>query len=282
MKNSKILKITLFTLAIVLLFELYENLLNKPFPFVSMKYVSYEEFNSEPQLLDFNITLDINRSKIEKLKSFVSLFKKTAFGDLDDDIQATTMATREIMHESNGESIREIDEVISHNQRYKRICSESSKIFATLMQSIGYPSRVIWMSRHTVSEIYTEKYGWILVDTYGNIVFKDKQGRYKSLLDINTNFHKLKPFNIVKKRYRENIDYIENGYINRETNVYKNENLFVVIDGKSLGTFHKKTRDISAIIDFAIFNKPFAYGIQYIKENSKKVGNIGVSFYKRF
>jgi hypothetical protein len=282
MKNSKILKVALFSLIVVLLFELYENLLNRPFPFVSMKYVPYEEFNSEPQLLDFNISLDINRSRIDKLKSFVSLFKKSPFGNLDDDIRAITMATREIMHESNGESIREIPEIISHNKRYKRICSESSKIFATLMQSIGYPSRVIWMSVHTVSEIYTEKYGWIMVDTYGNIVFKDKQGRYKSLLDINANFHKLKPFNIVQKKYIENTDYIENGYLNRESNVYNHENLFVVIDGKALGTFHKKTKDISAIIDFAIFNKPFASGIQYLKEDSKKVGNVGISFYKRF
>jgi hypothetical protein len=282
MKNSKIVKIGLFSILILLILVLYENVLNRPFPFISMKYMSYEEFNSKPKLLNFDISLDIDKREVKKLKSFIASFKKSEFGNLDDDIRASTMATRQIMHKSNGNIIRKISEVISPDKKYQRICSESSKIFATLMQSIGYPSRVIWMSVHTVSEIYTKKYGWILVDTFGNIIFKDSKGEYKSLLEINANFNKLKPFNIVEKKYSNNSDYLESGYIYKKSNVFNDENLFVIIDGKSLGTFHNKTRDISSIIDFAIFNNPFSNGIQYLKDDSKRVGNVGVSFYKRF
>lgn len=280
--NKKRVKIVLLTMLLLFIYGLYENILNRPFPFISMRYNSYEEFNQKPNLLDINISLDINSSEKERLKAFIFPFKKSRFGDLEDDIRAVTLATRGIMSESNGTVIRKISEVISNDKSYLHICSESSKIFTTLMQSIGYPSRVIWLSMHTVSEIYTESYGWILVDTFGNVVFKDDKGRYKSLLEVNANFNKLTPFNIVEKKYSKNADYLENDYIYRKSNVFNDNSLFVVIDGKSLGNFHTKTRDIRSIVDFVVFQKPFAKGIQYVKENNKKVGNVGVSFYKRF
>ncbi|RLA74071.1 MAG: hypothetical protein DRG11_06230 [Epsilonproteobacteria bacterium] len=278
----KIKKIILLVVILGIISLVYENIINRHFPFISMDYQTYNQFNSQPKFSSIDISLDINNKISKKIRNSIKIFKKTEFGDLEDDIKAVTIVTRNIMHKSEGNIIRKISDVLSEDKKYKNICSESSKIFVTLMQSIGYPARVIWMEGHTVSEIYTKKDGWILVDAYWNLIFKDKKGKYQSLLAINRNFNNIKPFNIINKKYKNNLDYLENGYIFKERNIYNDQNLFVVIEGKSLDNFHEKTRNINNILNAVFLNNQFTNGIQFIKEDSKKVGNVGISFTKRF
>ena len=187
------------------------------------------------------------------------------------------------MHYSKGNKIRNIHEVISINEDYKSICSENAKIFAGLMYSIGYHSRVIWMCGHTVAEIYHPAKGWILIDPYGNVVFKDKHDQYMSLLSIKENYQNAKAENIIEKIYSENPDYIESNYFNNKENVYNSQKCYVIIDGGSLFNFHNKSRNVSCILKSFLFGEAtIAKGIQYVSTDSKKFGNFGITFYKRF
>jgi len=280
MKNKLLIVLSVVVFATA--YALYENVLNRPFPFISMKYCAYDEFNAPPSNSNISTTIEFNQTKIRELKLFVSQFKKLKIFNLEDDIKAATLATREFMHISMGTDIRQMSDIISKDKKYLQLCSESSKIFISFMQSMNYSARVIWMNGHTISEVYSKENGWIVVDTYGNIMFKDKKGKYQGILDITKKFNQLNVLEIVDAKYENNPNYLDEGLSNKEFDVYKKQNLFVIIEGKYLMDFHLNTRRVEKVLDFMLFNHPFATGVQYLKEDSKKVGNVGVSFYKRF
>ena len=264
-----------------------ENVIIRPFPFIVMKYVStIEDFNASPELIEqhFNISFKIplNELHVKDLRTYLIKFKIKDFGIFEDDLNAAVLATRSIIHNSQGNSRRNINQIINHH--FSSICSENSKIFSAFMQSIGYISRVIWMCGHTVSEIYLPNSGWILIDTHGNIAFKDINGRYMNLLSISKQYQRAKPVNLIKSKYENCKDYIKSKYFQKQSNnVFKTQKCFVILDGKSLFSFHEQHRKLTNIIRSAVFGEcAIGRGIQYIAKDSKKFGNVGITFYQRF
>jgi len=70
-------------------------------------------------------------------------------------------------------------------------------------------------------------------------------------------------------------------YINNKE-IYKDQKLLIVLEGKSLFNFNYKTREITEVFKFVFLGKTsISQGIQFLMPYSKKVGNVGVLFYKR-
>ena len=253
-----------------------------PFPFISIQYKSFSEFNAPPSANHINLKITMDIAQKSKLQKMILNHNINLTGDIFEDITSISRLTRIIMHNSNGNIIRKVNEVASSMKNFKSICSESSKVFITIMDTYGYTGRVIWMNGHTVSEIYHKGHGWIMVDTYGNLIFKDANGHLQSMLDINKNFEKLTPIHLTERIHDDNPDYFESRFIFKKNNTFNNQNLFVVIDNSYLDSFHKKTRSIPDVLKYLLFGKEFARGIQFAKPSEKKVGNVGVEFYKRF
>ncbi|ETR66333.1 MAG: hypothetical protein OMM_05705 [Candidatus Magnetoglobus multicellularis str. Araruama] len=278
--------IVLFIL--IFIFVVYENVFIRPFPFIIMKYVTtIEDFNASPDLLEKNqnisFKLPLKKSYIIKLKTFLSQFKTKKYGHFQDDLKAAVSGTRTLIHHSKGHIRRNIDQIILIDDNLDNICSENAKIFVALMQSIGYIGRVIWMCGHTVAEVYHPNSGWIFIDPYGNIAFKDINDNFLDLLSINKNFDKVRPVNIIRRQYSDCADYIESKYFQKNSkNVFNNQKCFVTLDGDSLFSFHEQHRKASSILRSALFGEFIVgKGIQYVLKDSSKFGNVGVKFYKR-
>lgn len=277
-------KLLVYLLLILLIFcgavYSYTNIVIKPFPFIDMRYVtSVEQFNASPgnNGLQNGINLNIGFSLNEKedLKKYVNKLKTTKGEDLYDDIRSITLASIKLMELSKGESIRRQGDLVSEDPRYRNICSESSKVAASLAQALGYWSRVVWTNGHTVTEIYDKTYGWILVDTYANVWFKDKNGTPQSLLDVRYNYPSISAEKIVSDR-----DKLYQEFLRRQS-VYYNNNTYVVISGDGLLEFDKKTHQLSYILK-SIFNlEDIAHGVQYTGGELAKVGNMGIDIYRR-
>jgi len=272
----------------IFIYVVYENVIIRPFPFIIMKYVTtIDDFNASPDLLEKNqnisFELPLKKSYITKLKTFLSQFKTKKCGYFEDDIKAAVSGTRTLIHHSKGPIRRNIDQIILIDDNLDNICSENAKIFVALMQSIGYIGRVVWMCGHTVAEVYQPNSGWILIDPYGNIAFKDINDNFLDLLTINKNFDKVRPVNIIRRKYSDCEDYIESKYFQKNSkNVYNNQKCFVTLDGDSLFSFHEQHRKASSILRSALFGEFIVgKGIQYVLKDSSKFGNVGINFYKR-
>ena len=85
------------------------------------------------------------------------------------------------------------------------------------------------------------------------------------------------PVRIVEPVYSNNTDFLIDSNI---INIYNNQKLFVVLDGKHLFNFHKNTKDITKIIKFIIGNNLIGGGIQFIGFGGSRVGNVGIFYIK--
>jgi len=230
-----------------------------------------------------DISISFDKKQQVQLKKSLKKYKMHDFGVLVDDIHASVLLTRELAHTSKGDEVRNITEIVRVNERFSRICSENAKVFVALMQAIGYSGRVIWLDGHTVSEIYHPETGWIMVDPHGNVIFKNKFNEYMSLLAVNKDYQNARPEKVVDSKYLGLSDFMEGNYLTKDINVFKNQTTFVVLDGNSLFSIHKKNRDVGSIFNSVFFGEAsVAEGLQYITVNSKKYGNFGISFYNRF
>ena len=275
-------KILVFIGLLIIGFGIYAiDRIIKPFPFIEISYISDEsKFNATPESLDVNISIPYV-SKLKKNVSFlysdINLTMQDGKKDINT-IRKGVKLTRYIINKTNSsKDIRDNpEEVFDLENKYLHICSESSKIFVTIMQALGYHARVIWMDGHTTSEVFIGN-KWILVDSYFNLMFKNKKGEYISLLESVKNFKENIPVRIIKPIYSNNLDFS----INNDTiNVYNNQKLFVVLDGKHLFNFHKNTKDILKIIKFIMGDNLIGRGIQFIGFGSSRVGNVGIFYIK--
>ena len=264
-----------------------DNVIIRPFPFIDVSYIiSIEEFNAPPIQLDIDINLPLSNKTIKKAISYTEPYNDYPVNDFFGDIQKATAATEKLMSFSQGSDFRTISDVLTLNTRFLSGCSESAKIFSAIMQSLGYQTRVIWMKGHTVPEIFVAKYGWVLVDVYGNVIFQNKFNKFMSLLSVVENYEEARPQPIVKRK--ENIyrswgeDFLSNGYFLTSDNAYKGQTLFLIVEGKNLFSFHKNTRIFTKIISSMVSYKSISKAMQYVGKNSEMVGNFGLNFYRRF
>ena len=282
----KLVKIfPLFVLAILASSFIYlsvENIINRPFPFLDVIYFEDSQlFNSAPA--KFPINLKIPLKEINDAESVINQLKNIKNDKLYDKIKIATDYTRNLQSVSAGKQVRGIDDVFNKSSSYISVCSEASKIFSALMQASGIPSRVIWMYVHAVSEVWDGS-KWIMVDVQGNIMAKNSDSEFVNLVEAIKNYDNLDFVRISDVTSSSLSDYTLDGYLQKNTNAYKQQGLAFVIDGPHLFSFHKDTKILENILLSVVDSKEerIGYGVQYLFIDSKKVGNAGVNIFRRF
>ena len=129
--------------------------------------------------------------------------------------------------------------MLDENRSYMNICS-NSKILSNLLYELNFPNRIIWMDGHTVVEVYFDQ-KWVLIDSYGNVVAKNKLGILASLEDVINNYDEMTFHKITNLTYDNLPEYTENNYLNTSPNVYSDQSLFVVLDNSSVNSLHIET-----------------------------------------
>ena len=133
------------------------------------------------------------------------------------------------------------------------------------------------MDGHTVSEVYLDNYGWVLVDTYGNLMFVTQNGSLVSVLTASNHCNQIIPVRILEKKVDPfGVDYMkEKNIIER---VYCEQHLFVVVEGKYLFDFHNYIRNPKYLVRFLLSTRYGIKAVQYIGKNCDyKVGNTGLA-----
>jgi len=268
-KLKRYLYSSLFIVITLIGYFLYSNIIEKPFPFVKIKYIYKENsFNANPTKLPIDITIpmskfdkqlliqELNISKnlndIKKIKLIVKYVRKTIY------LQRGSFKIR-----------HNIKDILDKKNRYLHICSEAAKIFSIIAQVMGYPARVIWMNGHTTAEIFINN-KWILVDPYFNVMFKSNN-KYLSLLETIRLLkeHKAFPIQIIKPLFKENPDFNKTPSL---LNVYKNQHLFIVLSGKNILNIDIGSRNLRKILNyFFTCKEPIAVGMEYVIDY--RVGN---------
>lgn len=234
------------------------------FPFITMSYTeSAREFNSR----GFDLEIPISDNFKSRVGADLSLVLK----DKDDIFYlASTLASyvrSRLFHKSN--VICDVDAILESDGEDAAICSGYSKLLVAVANSLGYESRVIWMNGHTASEIYFPEYGWVLVDTNGNLIFKDEKGNYASLLYVVENFDKATPVRLAETTDNDPDFLSSNNYT-----VYDKNSLLVIIEGTRLFDFDLRSKSPTPLLKYLLSNEPIARGIQYTANERTKLGNL--------
>jgi hypothetical protein len=158
--------------------------------------------------------------------------------------------------------------IIYTNSEVPQICSGYSKLMVAVANALGYSARVIWTNGHTVSEIYFPNKGWVLIDTNGNLIFKNKYAEFLSLIDVVDNFNESIPIRLSKETGNDH-DYIKEN----KTKVYDSNDIIVIIKGDKVLDFDDNTRNPKTVLKYILWGEPIAQGIQYIGNNRQRIGN---------
>jgi len=243
---------------IILLFGIFifYKIIYLPFPFIEMDYLNQENFYKRPENYHYNKPLD----------SLIS------------NIQSEVLNARKIVYFGEGNLVRSKNNINIKDKKFKAICSETSKVLFHNLKLKNISTRVVWMNGHTVTEVYHPETGWFLVDPYGDIIVQNCFGKYLNLIQIK----KEKCFNIIDITPDTGVgtNYKSINYFNSEENVYKKNDLFVVINEQYLYDFHIETKKFKNILNFVFGKNDIGKGKQMLDEDSKKVGNFGVLMLK--
>ena len=169
---SKTSKVLIIFLVIPVVFISYKaiNILVLPFPLVEMKYINdVSVFNQKP--IDGN--LDYNFQKIAP--EMVSNVKR--------------QFTRAKYYQSlyNVGLLSTSEEMFQSPEMIYPICSEQAKYLVYLAKENGINARVLWLSGHTVAEVYHTLLGWVMIDPYTERFFMHKDNKsYASVTDLIT------------------------------------------------------------------------------------------------
>jgi len=261
MLNKKILFLFIYFLSISSVI-IYKGI-SQPFPFISTKYV-YElsEFNSKPETNFYKINTDQFNIDINDKIKFKNLIENN---DIFKKIEFATNYVRSLQEDSLGTKIRIPNNILSNNNSFKEICSESSKIFVFIMSLLNEVGRVVWFNGHTVAEIWDGN-KWILVDTSTNLMsYNNNLNRYSSLLEtmIDVDNHNLKK--ITNKKYKLP-DYFNSNAKERKKiiNLYSSKEFLFFMNNSILYDFHLKQKKFQRVINSIFFNNKKVMGYKFI------------------
>jgi len=241
-----------FTKRILLIFFLIFFLFNitlgikEPFPFMKVKYIfSKKNFN-----LLFNDQLPrINLP--ENIKKNIKNYSKSSFFEK---IQYATYLSREIQSYSKGSKIKTEKNLFSISSEYKEICSELSKIFYGISINLNLPTRIIWLSNHTLIEIWNGN-KWIAIDPYSNLYFTDKKNNFLDIVEILNNFSEVKFVKILEVKSDKDIiyDFYESKDFKKIFEIFKNNKLIFQVKDDQIFSFHLLTSKLKRILYSFIF-----------------------------
>ena len=269
----------LVLLSLVILIYLFNISVLRPFPFFKVDYVySLKEFNNPPSESPKNFyKINIEKQNIPaRLKKRLDEYM---YEDLFEKIKIATEITREIQEVSIGREIKFIINILENEKKYFEICSESAKIFVSLMSYLNETARVLWTNGHTLAEVWDGS-NWIMTDTLSNVYATSvKSKKFLSYSQTVKLYPNVKFKKITTKQYSL---YEYNS--NQETlhNIVKNNKLIFLMSNKNIFSFHTVNKKINRVLN-SLNNKNNYKAKQFIhSKNSKKVGNLGINIYKRF
>lgn len=234
------------------------------FPFIALSYKeTVDDFNFSKLNLELPLSPEFKKRAPNELEPFLEN-EEDVF--LISSILAGYVRSH-LFHQSN--TINNVDEILESDEEYPAICSGYSKFLVSIAQALGYQARVVWMDGHTVSEIYFPEYGWVLVDTSGNLIFQDKEAKYLSLLYIVEHFEDVTPKRLAAETNNDP-DYLSSG----KHSVYDNNEIVVVIEGPRLLDFFIRTKSPLVLINYILGKEDVAKGVQYTAGSRERLGNL--------
>lgn len=238
------------------------------FPFITLSYKNRPtDFNSSKLNLELPLSQGFKKRVSDDLGPLLEGRKEDVF------FVSSTLGEyvrSHLFHKSN--TIDNPDKILESQEEYPAICSGYSKFLVSLAQALGYQARVIWLDGHTTSEIYFPEYGWVLVDSSGNLIFQDESGKYVSLLYAVENFDKVIPKRIASQTNNDHDGLSSGGYLN-----YKENDIIVAIEGPRLFDFYKRTKKPLVLINYILGREDVAKGIQYIGRGRERLLNFRYS-----
>ena len=235
------------------------------FPFIAL---FYKETAGSFNYNNLDLEMPISREFKQKVSDDLGLVLENKKDDIFfvSSILAEYVRSH-LFHKSN--IIDNVDKILESQEEYPAICSGYAQFLASIAQALGYQARVIWLDGHTVSEIYFSDYGWVLIDTSGNLIFQDKDGNYVSLLYVVEHFEDVTPKRIAV-RTENDPDALSSG----NPAVFNKNKIIVVIEGPRLFDFFVRTKSPSVLINYILGREDVAKGIQYTANGREKLGNL--------
>lgn len=257
----------------------YSEIVIKPFPFLHVYYTqSADEWDGMPEDLPIDLKVSIPKTAVpDRLAGQADALAGASF---DQKVVWGAKLSHALQSISEGNALRGADDIFSKDHKFKRICSEASKIFVAAMSLVGVPARVVWMQGHTVAEAHDGD-KWVLIDTDGNVRGFDKRGRPLSLSQIIQGGSEIIYKRVLDKSIR---DRLSNGYLESDGSIYKSQKLAVVLRGEDIYGFEQRAHDIGAIVKSAtgLDRDAVAYSMQLLlTDPDYKVGNFGVGLTER-
>jgi hypothetical protein len=271
-----ILSISLIILSLFLLKEI----IIKPFPFLNIFYCNDKTWHLPPYL---NKSYEpLNKAQIYIPSNVKDEIKKLIHQNDFKKIYWSVQYTRSLQRCSKGFYIKNLNNILSNKGKFKQICSESSKIFVTLMEIMNVPARVIWMNGHTTTEVFYKK-NWVMIDAYGNIFAKNNKGKFLSVYDIVSSFSSCNFFKIIDEDLKEPRNYLDTNYLKNSQNPYAKQNLLLTIINNDLFELHVRVRSIWHIFIsfFGLRDNSIGTGTQLVLKRYF-VGNVGLRIFRRF
>ncbi|MHC4605768.1 MAG: hypothetical protein ACYTAF_02400 [Planctomycetota bacterium] len=151
-------------------------------------------------------------------------------------------------------------------------CSEYAKLTTSLAAFRNIPARVVWVSGHTVSEIWRKDLKkWVLVDTYGNqMFFPPGGGGFLNVADL---------INDAQAEMSRPVFSVDPpAFEPKALELYRITDICVVLEGPRLYDFHKRNYAPDVLIGYLFGGEPVARGIQYVPPGkTPKAGSVIVT-----
>lgn len=237
-----------------------------PFPFVTMSHVKAAAAFNAPTPSG---AIDAGDGFRRRVRDALA----PAVGDTTD-VGAVSFALAvyvrsHLFHEQRA-PLRDLQAVLDSDGEDGALCSGYARLLAAAAQALGYDARVVWMAGHTVSEINFPGRGWVLVDSSGNLMFKDAEGNWAGALDVVEHLDEVVPARPAD-RTDNDPDFMSSGRLS----VYARNPVLVVIEGARVLDFDARSKSPGPALRYVLLGRPVARGIQYTGGGRPALGNAG-------
>lgn len=244
------------------------------FPFATVYSIhSADQFNQR-KWPEFNFRLPLPSSTLREIRDISGLnaLAIPAYSDraVEETGRAITHFVRNHFKQESGPVLRGFEPILNNpEQEWPGICSEYAKLAVAVAQAMGLAGRVIWLDGHTTSEIYFPGYGWVVVDTNGNLMFENSTGRWGAVADILDSFDSWTPVHLMSEPGNDP-DFADLTI----RQAYRNNRLAMVIEGARLMDFDLRTREVKSVFRYLASGTPIFRAGQLTSNGRNPVGNL--------
>lgn len=186
-------------------------------------------------------------------------------------IQDLTREVRRVMrHDNTAPMLTRRPYISFEDSSVPGVCSEYAKVASSFFSGERYISRVVWLSTHTVMEIWEPYYHkWVLIDTSGNQIWYNSDRIPMSVTELIHGWEEAEPRPIIPADEIAANPHLADGLNFGPEGIkhYRDTEVCVVIDNEYLFRFHHRTRDPYQLALAFLGLEPVATGFQYIPDD---------------